>query len=181
MQRLAATNTEIHLNTPALQEKPQRHEREALRLGLHPELEDFLRMNQQFPLATRLVIKAVAELIGGDVAAHQPQLPSKHRAISPRKRHLSVTDRFNLGSSQHNTALDCLEYGIVMSCLAVFAEDRIELLVRHLIGKQAVHVDVLLIPLRLGILRLGDSVEIDFRDQLAFGNFSQRNVTLVNI
>lgn len=133
VQLLAAADAEIDLDAPVLEEHLQRHERQSLRLGLQLEVEDLLRVHEQLALALRLVVEPVAEAVARDVRPQEPELALQHGAVGPGERDLPLPARLHLGSRKDDTALDRLEYGIVVPGLSVLGEDGIELpfLSRH--------------------------------------------------
>ena len=89
-------------------------------------------MHEELPLALRLVVEAVTELVRGDVRPEKPELTLQHRPVGTGKGNLAVPHRFHLGAGKNYTALDRLEYGIVVPGLPVLGKDRIELPVsRH--------------------------------------------------
>ena len=155
VELLSAAHAEVDFHATVLEENLERYERKPLRLGLELEVSHLFRVDEELSHRLRLVVEAVAELVGRDVCADKPEFALQDRAIAPRERHLSVADAFYLRSRKHYTALDSLEHGIVMPRLSVLGEDRIELLVGHLVRVERIHVDVLLIPLRLGVFCLG--------------------------
>jgi len=129
---LASADAERDLYPAALEIDLERDERESPGLGLEPQLLDFLRMDEELAHGLRLVVEAVPERVGGDVRPHEPKLALEDRAVGAGQGYGTVADRLDLGSAQLNTALDRVEYGIVVPRPAVFREDGIELgLLRH--------------------------------------------------
>ena len=129
MSLFSTANAEVDLDLTMLQEDLERHECQSLRLGLELQLTNLLRMRKELPPALRFVVEAVAELVRGNVRPLQPELIAVHDGKGAGEGDLAVPHRLHLGASQDNTALDRLEYGIVMPGLTVLREDRIELLI----------------------------------------------------
>ena len=84
------------------------------------------------PVLVNLISKRERELINGAkplIRPEEPELSLQYRPIGAGKRDLAVPHRLHLCAGKNYTALDRLEYGIVVPGLPVFREDRVELLV----------------------------------------------------
>ena len=132
MESFTSAYAQCDFNPAMFQVDLQRNKRKPFRLRLKAQFANFLGVNQELAHALRFMIESVAELVGRDIGPHKPELVLKNSPVRPRERNLAVTHRFNLGSRQDNTALDGIEYGIIMTSLAVLAKNGIKLTVSHL-------------------------------------------------
>ena len=81
---LAARDAELQLGHPVADVEAQRHQGQALGLRLPDQLGDLVPMQQQLPGPRRLVIVAVALLVGRDMGADQPGLAALDAGRTPR-------------------------------------------------------------------------------------------------
>lgn len=132
MERLTSAYAQCDFNPTVLQVNLQRNKRKPFRLSLKAQFAHLLGVDQELAHALRLMVESVAELVGRDISPDKPEFVLKNGPVRPCERNLAVTNRFNLGSRQDNTALDGIEYGIIMASLAVLAENGIKLTVSHL-------------------------------------------------
>lgn len=132
MKRLTSAYAQCDFNPSVFQVNLQRNERKSLSLRLKPQFAHLFSMNQEFAHAFGFMIESVTELVRRDICPDKPELVLKNSPVGAGERNLAVTHRFNLGSRQDNTALDGIEYGIIMTSLAVLAENGIKLTVSHL-------------------------------------------------
>ena len=132
MERFTSAYAQCDFNPAVFQVNLQRNKRKPFRLGLKAQFAHLLGVNQELAHALRLMIESVSELVSRDIGPDKPEFVLKNSPVSPCERNLAVTHRFNLGSRQDNTALDGIEYGIIMASLAVLAEYGIKLTVSHL-------------------------------------------------
>lgn len=132
MERLTSAYAQCDFNPTMLQVNLQRNKRKPFRLSLKAQFAHLLGVDQELAHALRLMVESVAELVSRDISPDKPEFILKNSPVRPCERNLAVTNRFNLGSRQDNTALDGIEYGIIMASLAVLAENGIKLTVSHL-------------------------------------------------
>ena len=132
MESFTSAYAQCDFNPAMFQVNLQRNKRKPFRLRLKAQFAHFLGVNQELAHALRFMIESVAELVGRDIGPHKPEFVLKNSPVRPCERNLAVTHRFNLGSRQDNTALDGIEYGIIMTSLAVLAKNGIKLTVSHL-------------------------------------------------
>ena len=173
----------FYMAAPKIQFKG--NDRETLGLGLHAKLLNLLSMDKQLAVSARIMIEAVAELIHGNVHPAHVEFIPQYSTVRPGKRSLTVTHNLNLGPGQLNTALDPVEYGIVVPSLAVYGKitGRRVFLLRHVLFVISVHGAKrgMLGPLRLRIFGASYRIEIDFGDELAFRDFTKCGIDLVLI
>ena len=111
---------QLHLGMTAFRKvDAQRDEREALQLSFPDELVDLLAMQQQLPLAERIVIHQVAMRVRTDVAVLQKHLAVINRSITVLKVHPAFTQRLHLGPSQDDPGFELFFDEVVMVGLAV--------------------------------------------------------------
>ena len=185
VKSLATAYAKLKLYVTMLEIQFQRNDGEAFRLGLHAKLLDLLPVNKQLAVAAGIMVKAVSELIHRNVHSAHVQFIPQHSTIRPGKGSLAVAHNLDLGACQLNTALDPVEYGIVVPSLSVYGKiaGRCVFLLRHVLFIVTVHGTErgMLRPLRLRILGASDRIEVDFGDELAFRNFTKRGIDLVLI
>src|SRR3990170_203240 len=101
----------------------QRDERQALAGHRALELGDFTAAEQQFPLAARLMIHAVAVAIFGDRAVDQPDLLAFDRGIAFGDRPLAAAQRLDLGAAQLDPGFEPFLDEIIVARAPVLGDD----------------------------------------------------------
>jgi hypothetical protein len=121
---LAPGQRQFDLRPPsAVKIDRQGHEREALAVHRSMQLGDFATLQQQLPLASRLMVEAVAVAIFRNVAVDQPHLVILDGGVTLRYRSLALPQRFYLGSGELNPGLEPLLDEIVESRPPVLGDD----------------------------------------------------------
>src|SRR4249920_793538 len=107
MELLALGEAKLELGTAApVDEQAEGDERQALRLGAPEELVDLAPMEQQLPIAPRLVVVAVALGEGGDGDTDEPGLAALDPGIGLLQADLAGPDALDLGAGQGDARLD---------------------------------------------------------------------------
>ena len=185
MKGLAAAHAEFELDAAVPEVQSERYHRKTLRLGLHAQLLYFLPVDEQLAVSPGSMVEAVSELVYRNVHSAHVQLIPQDGSIRAGQSRLAMAHDLYLGTCQLNTALDPVEYGIVVPSLAVYGKiaGRRMFFLGHALFVVAVHCTErrVLRPLRLRIFGTGNGVEVDFGDELAFRDFAKSGIDLVLI
>ena len=185
MESLASTHSKLELDVPMPEVQFKRYYRKPLGFGFHAKLLYFLPMDEQFAVSPRIMIEAVSEFVHRNIHPANVQLVPQDGAIGSSQGSLSMAHDFHLCTRQLNTALDSIEYGIVVPSLAVYGKiaGRRMFFICHALFVVTVHSTErgVLHPFRLRILGASNGVEVDLGDELTFRNFAKSGIDLVLI
>src|SRR5664280_2319326 len=125
VELLAAPEPDLQLRVPpAVDEEPERDDRQALRLGLAQQFVDLVAMEEQLPGALRLVVEAVAPGERRDVGADKPGLAALDPRVGLLETDVARPDRLDLRSGQDQAGLERVLDGVVVAGLAVEGDGR---------------------------------------------------------
>src|SRR5437763_7006287 len=124
---LAATYSQLQLDAPLLLVQLQGNERHAGFPRLPGQVPDLAAVEQELPRPGRLVVVAVALIVGGDVRVVQPRLAPLDPGVPLPQLDLAGSDRLHFRAGQDQPGLHVFQDVVIVERLAVGREN----LVRH--------------------------------------------------
>src|SRR5215210_3835337 len=79
-------------------------------------------MEQQLPVAVRIVARGAGLVVRGDVRPHEPELAVAHVAVRALEVRLPRTERLHLCPGEHETGLEPVEQVVVVPRAAVLGD-----------------------------------------------------------
>ena len=122
MKCLASAHSKLKLDMTMPKIQLKRYYCKPFRLGFHAKLLNFLSMDEQLAISARIMIKTVSELVHRNIHSTNVQFVAQNSSVRTSQSSLTMTHNLDFGTSQLNTALDSVEYGIVVPCLAVYGK-----------------------------------------------------------
>src|SRR5262245_53050621 len=105
----SARQPDLDLGPPGLEVEPEGDEGQPPLGYLAGEPRDLPAVQEQLPVALRIVVGVGPVAVGIDVAAEQPRLTVADGGVGILERHLAVAQRLHLGPPQNEPGLDGLE------------------------------------------------------------------------
>lgn len=123
MHLSTTTDAQQNLGSSLLEVHLQRHKREPLLFAFQSKLDDLTLVQQQFSLATGLVIEKLAGIrVGRDLAVDQKDLAIDHVGKRFGQLKFAIAKALHLAAGQLDTAFQVLQNVVFVPSFAVFAD-----------------------------------------------------------
>src|SRR5215210_7361464 len=128
---LAARDRQLDLDAAVSEVEPRRDEGQALLADRAVQRIDLAAVQEELARAGRVVVRAVALVVHGDLRADEPRLAVADLCERLGERRAPVAQRLHLGARERDAGLDAVEEDVVVARTAVVDDQLVALLLRH--------------------------------------------------